>query len=151
MTTRIPAIYKGVFLYWDPPCALWGVGMCLFTRDFLLNTFFPSGQAYTRDAAHDILLYHQAGALIGTIVLNAGLLRYTKDIGVWKFAQAAILSIDLAILAGLAEVFGREGRLAPSAWQAGDWVGIAITVGVSLVRLAFLAGVGFQGKGRKIE
>ncbi|TDZ41278.1 hypothetical protein CTRI78_v009808 [Colletotrichum trifolii] len=125
--------------------------MCLFTRDFLLNTFFPSGHAYTRDAAHDILLYHQAGALIGTIVLNAGLLRYTKDIGVWKFAQAAILSIDLAILAGLAEVFGREGRLAPSTWQAGDWVGITITVGVSLVRLAFLAGVGFQGKGSKIE
>ncbi|KAJ3960102.1 hypothetical protein N0V92_003269 [Colletotrichum tropicale] len=144
MTTQIPSIYKAVFLYWDPPCALWGAFMSFFTRDWMLDQFFLDSHTVTRDAAHDLLLYQGGGAMVGCAILNGVLLRYTKDIGVWKIAQAAILAIDLSLLAGTIEVFGNQGRLSPTTWQAGDWVGMIITIGVTVARVSFLAELGFK-------
>ncbi|KAL0932178.1 uncharacterized protein CTRU02_213131 [Colletotrichum truncatum] len=149
MTTRIPTIYKAVFLYFDPPRALWGAFMYYFTRDYALQTFFLEGFQGSRDAAHDLLLYHSGGAVLGSAILNGLLLRYTQDIGVWKFVQAAIVAIDISLLAGIVEVFGKQGRLSPATWQAGDWLGVSITTVVTVVRLAFIAGVGLKEKTKR--
>lgn len=110
----------------------------------MLDQFFLESHTGTRDAAHDMLLYQGGGALVGCAILNGILLRYTQDIGVWKIAQASILAIDLSLLAGTYEVFGNQGRLSPMTWQVGDWVGMIITIGVTVARISFLAELGFK-------
>ncbi|KAF6811538.1 hypothetical protein CSOJ01_05671 [Colletotrichum sojae] len=148
MTTRIPAVYKAVFLYWDPPCSLWGAYMSFFARDYMLDTYFL-GTRPARDGAHDLLLYQGGGAMVSNAILNGVLLRYTDDVGVWKLVQAGILAIDLALLAGVYEVFGAQGRLSPWMWQPADWVGIVITVSVTIARVSFIAGLGLEKTRKK--
>ncbi|GJC94874.1 hypothetical protein ColKHC_03700 [Colletotrichum higginsianum] len=147
MTANVPSIYRAVFLYWDPPCALWGAYLSFFARDTTLNSFMP-GSAANRDAAHDMLFYHQGGALLGAAVLNGYLLRRTGDLLVWKAAQAAILCIDVALLVGMAGHLSEQGRLSPAAWTGYDWMGILITGGVTVARTLFIAGVGLSKKGK---
>ncbi|GKT47803.1 uncharacterized protein ColSpa_07984 [Colletotrichum spaethianum] len=145
MTTNIPSIYRAVFLYWDPPCAIWGAYLSFFARDMTLNSFIP-GLAANRDAAHDMMFYHQGGSLLGVAILNGYLLRYTKDVFIWKLVQASILCIDVALLVGMTGHLSGQGRLSPAAWTGYDWMGIIITGGVTIARTLFIAGVGLAEK-----
>ena len=64
----------------------------------------------------------------------------SRDVGVWKTVQAAIVLTDFGLLAG----FVREGRLSPGSWTVMEWGNLVILGGAAVVRLSFLAGVGFS-------
>ena len=84
--------------------------------------------------------------------LDVFLLRYSKDIVVWKIQQAATMIYDVVLLWSVYEALGKQGRLSLEGMRWEDWGGIAITGLAVLVRGAFLLDVGLskqEGKGEK--
>lgn len=80
--------------------------------------------------------------------VSAVLLRYTYDPHIWNIVQIANFIVDVAYFWAVYEVLNVQGRLGVSSWRAEDWGAIAITGTAGVMRLAFLARVGF-GKGGK--
>ena len=63
--------------------------------------------------------------------------------------QGSTLIVDIGLLAAFARALGNQGRLGSiGGWRVEEWGNYAITVGVAIVRGAFLMEVG-MGKGTK--
>lgn len=146
--SEIPAFYRTFFRWIDPCIAFWGTYNYIVTPDEVVNTYIPRTIA-PRDPNFDMLLYQLGGYITATGIMSVALLRYTSDVGVWKIFQGAVLVQDLALLYGAYDALAKQGTLHPSGWRVEDWGFIGITVVVSVIRAAFVAGVGFKSSKAK--
>lgn len=80
--------------------------------------------------------------------LDLFLLRYSKDIVVWKILQAATMIYDMVLLWSVYGALRMQGRLNLQEIRWEDWGGIAITGLAVLVRGAFLLDVGLSKHGK---
>ncbi len=140
-TPAIPAFYRIFFTYIDPLVASWGAYMDFFTPDTVLNSFVPNS---ARNPAHDMLFQQLGGGLLNIAFLSAVLLRYTNDVKIWKIVQLGILIVDVVGLYSLWDGLGRQGRLDPRGWRGEDWGCVGITGFVTVLRMMFMAEVGFR-------
>lgn len=124
--------------------------MNLFTPDKVLDAYIPSTLS-RRDPAHFMLFQQLAANLLMVAFLSVVLLRYTADVKVWKILQASILLVDLALLYSQWDAIGKQGRLSLDGMRAEDWGCAAITGTVVLVRLLFLAEIGFAPRNRSVK
>ena len=82
--------------------------------------------------------------MLGYLFLQVFLLRATNDLKVWKLFQTAVLLFDAVCLWSLWVTLEKQDRLSLSKWRSEDWGCVVITLGVAVVRSAFLAEVGFR-------
>ena len=96
-----------------------------------------------RNPDHDFLIY-QSALLYGFIaLLSTVLLRYTRDLGVWRILQGAILVVDISIVLALFATLEHQGRLWDTGlWRQTDWTNLVGTFVVIVIRVLFLASVG---------
>ena len=83
--------------------------------------------------------------------IDVVLLRYTKDVKIWKILEAAVLIYDFALLFSNYYALSQQGRLSFGALRWEDWGGIAITGQAVIVRSAFLFGVGLSDEEKVIK
>jgi len=85
--------------------------------------------------------------MLAVSYLSGVLLRATNDLKVWKHVQTAILLIDIAMLYSAWDALRLQGRLGFADWRGEDWGTVGLTMFVTVLRLAFLAEVGFKKGG----
>jgi hypothetical protein len=143
--TPIPAFYRHFFTTIDPLVALSGVYGNFFTPQTVSEAYIPASIA-AYNPANFILYRINGGDLLCVAFLMVVLLRYTKDVVIWKILEGAVLIIDLVILQGLWEMHGQQGRrfVGKGGMRWEDWACVGITLTVAVIRSAFLAGVGFE-------
>jgi len=90
-----------------------------------------------------MILKQRGGGMLNFGIMSAVLLRYTNDMNVWRIVQLSCFVVDLAYYWAVWEVLAKQGRLSVGTWRAEDWGSIGITAFAGLVRLAFMARVGF--------
>jgi len=144
----IPAFYRHFFTIADPLVAVWGAYMTLAYPDTVLDSFVPRTLS-RRDPAQFVLFQQLAAWPLGTAFLSIFLLRYTRDVGVWKIFQASVLVVDVVLGYAIWDALGRQGRRSFGALRPEDWGCIGITAVFGLMRSAFVLGIGLgRGKGR---
>ncbi|KAF5023538.1 hypothetical protein F66182_4405 [Fusarium sp. NRRL 66182] len=139
--TRIPFIYRAVFLWFEPLAALAGVLVLYLSPALFLNSMSPKS-THTPDTQ---VVYHQLAASYTLFAFNElVLLRITSDLRVWRTLFIGILICDALHLHGSWVALGsafwhlREWR-----WE--DWVNLGSLWAQAALRVAFLAGVGLDG------
>jgi hypothetical protein len=143
--SSIPLFYRIFFQYLDPLICVWGAYMDFFDPRLVLSSHIPNP---TPDIGHAMILKQRGGGMLNFGFVSAVLLRYTYDHKIWNIIQIADFLVDVAYFWAVYEVLSVQGRLGVSTWRAEDWGSVVITGTAGLVRLAFLARVGF-GDGRK--
>lgn len=140
-TANVPAFYSFFFKNLDPIIALGGVYLNFFDPKSAVTSMAP---ASTYDP-NQVFLFHQTGGFaLAIAVMSAAIPRYTNDIGVWRIFQGALLLSDFAGLSGVYNAMARQDRLAPSAWTSDDKGCGGVYVAITVVRLAFMLGLGFS-------
>lgn len=146
--STIPLPYRLFFQYLDPLICLWGAYMDFFDPRLVLSSHIPTPSL---DIGHAMILKQRGGGMLNFGFVSAFLLRYTYDLNVWNIIQVANFIVDVAYFWAVYEVLRAQGRLGVGTWRAEDWGSVMITGTAGVVRLAFLARVGFarggQGKG----
>lgn len=132
----------------DPLVCFWAVYMDFFTPAFVVNAFIPASLS-PHNPPHDFLLQQLGGAMLMLGLLDLVLLRYSKDVMVWKILEGATLVYDLVLLGSYYDTLGKQGRLSLNDMRATeDWGGIGITGVAVVMRSAFLLNVGMGGRRR---
>ncbi|KAK3640937.1 hypothetical protein LTR56_011587 [Elasticomyces elasticus] len=143
-TSAIPPFYRTFFQTIDPTIASTGFITALGFPGFLLRTYTPTATlppAIETTMALDSL----SGFYLSIIVLQVFLLRAKpQDLTVWRLLQFSILITDVVMCGGTARALNAQGRLNPADWRFEEVGTLAITVGVGLIRTAFLLGLGLS-------
>lgn len=140
MTTRIPTFYRLVFTYFDFFNCILASYFYFFRRDISERYIHPT----PRNPDHDLVYFNMGGTMLLIGVLHGGLLRYTTDLNVWKIVNFAVLLLDLSLLAGVGDGLAKRGVTSLEGVTSEDWANISITSFVTVVRVAFIAGVGIK-------
>lgn len=146
--SQIPTFYRVAFLAVDPLIAGWGAYMDIFTPAAAMEAFVPASIA-PYNPLYGFLQHQLAGALLMCVIIDVFLLRKTKELWVWDPIQTGQLLWDVIMLVSQVYSFKQQGRLSLKGLRLDDWGALAITGTVGLVRIAFLARLGFGGSGRK--
>jgi hypothetical protein len=144
-SSNIPFFYRIFFQYLDPIICVWGAYMDFFDPRLVLSSHISNP---TPDIGHAMILKQRGGGMLNFGFVSAVLLRYTYDLKIWNIIQIADFLVDVAYFWAVYEVLSVQGRLGVNTWRAEDWGSVVITGTAGLVRLAFLARVGFRD-GRK--
>ncbi|KAF2793284.1 hypothetical protein K505DRAFT_306063 [Melanomma pulvis-pyrius CBS 109.77] len=151
-STAIPSFYRIFFPSIDPLIALSGAFFAYFQPDVTMSSMFPLSHAWARiTPAHTMLLQQLGGWYISVIFLQVFLLRYTQDVNIWKLFQFSVLITDAALFQSLWVALKAQERLQIEKVRPEEWGTAAITGFVAVVRILFLAGVGFGKKGGGIK
>jgi hypothetical protein len=141
----IPLFYRLFFTYLDPAICVWGASMDFFLPSLVLSSHIPHP---VLDIGHAMILKQRGGGMLNFGFISAVLLRYTSDINIWNIVQIACFIVDLAYFWSVWEVLNIQNRLDVRTWRKEDWGSVGITGLATLVRAAWLMGVG-MGKGKK--
>ncbi|KAF2630899.1 hypothetical protein BU25DRAFT_334805 [Macroventuria anomochaeta] len=136
----IPSFYRIFFTIIDPIICLWGAYMDFFDPRMVLSSHIL---ADTPDTGHIMILKQRGGGMLNFGFMSAILLRYTQDIKIWHIVEIGLLMTDLAYFPAVYGALKSQGRVLPETWRAEDWGSLVVTGTVTLVRLAFLARIGF--------
>lgn len=137
----IPSFYRFFFTIIDPMICIWGAYMDFFDPRMVLSSHIL---ADTPDIGHIMILAQRGGGMLNFGFISAVLLRYTQDPKIWHIVEIANLIVDFTYFPAVFGALRAQGRVLPETWRAEDWGSLAITGFVTLVRLAFLARVGFK-------
>lgn len=146
LRASIPAFYRLFFTWADPLLCLWAAYMDFFTPTVVLSSHIPSPDP---DVGHVMILGQRGGHFLCFFMLSGILLRYTTDIKIWHIVELGLLVTDFAYFWAVYGALGEQGRLWPEEWRPEDWGSVVVTGAVGLVRLTFLARVGFWEEGKK--
>jgi|SRR5690242_1133260 len=139
---HVHSFYRIWFTTVDPTVLFFTVLTCIFSPDTVFATTFPPSIETYDPMTHGPLL-HQAAALYGFLgIIFAVVLRVSPDPKVWRIVQAAVLGVDISLLATMYNILRLQDRTDVGAWRGGDWFNILFTVWVALIRVAYLLGVG---------
>jgi DMSO reductase anchor subunit len=141
MAARIPTFYRLVFTYFDVLNCILAAYFYFFQRDFSQRYIHPTSP---RNRDHDLVYFNMGGTMLLIGVLHGGLLRYTSDVNVWKIVNFAVLLLDLSLLVGVGDGLAKRGVTSLEGVTSEDWANITVTSCVTVVRMAFIAGLGMR-------
>ncbi|KAH7323264.1 hypothetical protein B0I35DRAFT_427386 [Stachybotrys elegans] len=146
-SVHVHKFYDIWFKWVDPLTLIPTVYATLFMPEVMLDSFIPAQMSpYNPDHG---FLFHQLAALFSFIAVVQGVvLRITGDIKVWRAVNAGILLVDISMLASLYVSLKQQDRLSLGEIRGGDWGNLFFTSLVTLIRVAFLSGVGVSDKAR---
>ncbi|KEY75190.1 hypothetical protein S7711_01631 [Stachybotrys chartarum IBT 7711] len=113
----------------------------------MLDAFIPASMS-TYNPDQGFLFHHHAALYAFVGIILAGVLRVSNEINVWRVVQAAVLVVDVGLLASTYASLKQQDRLDMESMRAADWAGIIFAAFVAAIRVFFLLGVGVQ-KGAK--
>lgn len=146
--SKIPTLYRLVFLYLEPFLAIGAAIQTHFAPAIFLNTMSQTSNY----ASDNQVIYDQVAALYTLFAFNeAVLLRLTNDIRVWKSILVGIFVCDILHLYASWTSLGNDVFWNPLAWRVEDWANLGALWGLGVVRVAFLAGVGLQETNTSIK
>ncbi|KAH7153893.1 hypothetical protein DER46DRAFT_637991 [Fusarium sp. MPI-SDFR-AT-0072] len=143
---KIPAIAKPGqsslwFLWVDPILTLVGMYVNFIDHDLAMQAFFIN---YPPTDHFRCFIYQIGGMGTSYLIILVGLLRYTHDIIIWKIVQLAILPADFTMLTAIYIGMRISGNLALADWRWEDWFSIIVTGICTVLRIAFVLGVGVK-------
>ncbi|KAF2130327.1 hypothetical protein P153DRAFT_288345 [Dothidotthia symphoricarpi CBS 119687] len=153
-TSPIPAFYYHFFTTLDPLISLSAIYMNFFSPETILGSAFaPSSPWCTVTPSHTMLMHQAGGAFAMFAFLMVFMLRATNDLKVWKYFEAGVLMTDGAAFWSLGNALASQRRLGVGEWRGEEWGTVVILVVVSVVRIAFLMGLGMEQRrvAKKIE
>jgi hypothetical protein len=140
-TSMIPPFYRIFFTWVDPIIAASGVWLGFAAPDTMVNSLLPGG---VHDHQIKFIFQQHGGGMLNIALLSAGLLRASNDLKVWNWVQGSILAVDFVGLYSIWDALRSQSRLNFGALRSEDWGCIAITGFVTVLRILFLVGVGFN-------
>lgn len=141
---RIPAFYRLMFLYIEPVSILAGAIYAHFlTATYLDLTHASSAPGPSVPISTQVVMTQLANLYLSLTVLEAGVLRATCDIKVWKTFITGLLIADIGHLYSVAPV-GSWVYWQYWRWNAIDWGNVAFVYFIAITRSLFLLGVGFE-------
>ncbi|VUC34396.1 unnamed protein product [Clonostachys rosea] len=143
--TTVPLYYDIYFRWMDPITSLATAFLVFFNRDLILAQAGPVAERSQQDPILDPLMWQLAGLYLLIAILQGGLLRYTDDLGVWKFTNFGVMVVDALIVCSLVELKARtpEG-LSLAGMRPEDWLNWILTSLAVVARLAFILDVGLK-------
>jgi hypothetical protein len=143
--TTVPLYYDIYFRWIDPITSIATTLLVFFNRDLILAQAGPVAERSQQDPVLDPLMWQLAGLYLLIAILQGGLLRYTDDLGVWKFTNFGIMVVDVLIVCSLVELKARtpEG-LSVSGMRPEDWVNWVLTILAVVNWLAFILDIGLK-------
>jgi hypothetical protein len=141
ITDNIHPVYSFWFLWVDPILTLVGMYGNFIDHDLAMQAFFVN---YPPTDHFRCFIYQIGGMGTSFLILLVGLLRYTHDINIWKIVQLAILPADFTMLTAIYIGMRISGNLALADWRWEDWFSIVITGICTVLRIAFVLGVGVR-------
>ncbi|KAF5661438.1 hypothetical protein FHETE_8500 [Fusarium heterosporum] len=146
ITDKIHPVYSLWFLTIDPILTVIGMWGNLFNHDLAVQSFFDN---YPPTEHLKCFLYQIGGMGTSYLILQLTLLRYTHDISIWKMVQLAILPADFTMFTAIYVGMRISGNLGLADWRFVDWASIVITGICTVLRIAFVLGIGVKdAKGR---
>ncbi|KAH8882422.1 hypothetical protein GQ53DRAFT_458104 [Thozetella sp. PMI_491] len=145
MAPEIPLIYRIVFKFYEPFSSAVGACTALFAHDVWLNNFIPSAMS-VRNPQHDMLFNQVAAGFSHVAVSQALFFWSSNDVKSWKMLNGSLIVWDFILLYSYWAALSAQGRLDPTGWRSEDWTSVVITIFITLNRMAFVAGVGLDGK-----
>lgn len=143
-----PLPYRLFFLVVEPISALVGAFYAHFRQaDYLALTHAPTAPAAPVPTGTSIVLSQLANLYLLFALNEALVLRATDDLRVWKTVLFVLLVADAGHLCSVATLGPRVYWDAAS-WNAIDWGNVPFVYLGASMRVAFLAGVGLDGRER---
>lgn len=142
-----------IWLTWVDPIVIGGtITGVLIDPNLFMDGFIPA--SISQANPDHAFLYHHLAVFYGFIAIMVGVLqRVSSDLRVWKTIQAAVLYVDVALIAIVYTSLKQQGRLSLDQMRPVDWANFLFTGWVALIRVFFLAGVGVgkveEGKKRQ--
>jgi hypothetical protein len=144
----VPAVYRLVFLYIEPLSTLLGAFYAHYQQPLYLQLTHPASAPQTVPAGTSIVLTQLANLYLLLCINEALVLRSTTDLKVWKTFLFGLLVADLGHLYSVRTV-GSWVFWKFWAWNAIDVGNVPFVYFLALVRILFLAGVGFGRPGAR--
>jgi hypothetical protein len=146
----LPVPYRLFFLLLEPIATLVGAYFALFDQAKYLELSHAASAPSPIPLGTSIAM-SQLGNLYFAFALSEALvLRATSDLRVWKTVLFCLLVADLGHLYTVRSL-GPQIYWSVSEWNAIDWGNIPFVYIAASMRVAFLAGVGFGAKGKKLQ
>jgi hypothetical protein len=138
---HIHTFYHVWFKWIDPITLVPTVLATAFMPRVMLDSFVPKElSAYNPDQG---FLFHQlAGLFTFVAIVQAGVLRASDEITVWRIVNAGVLVVDVIMLLSLFLSLRQQNRLSFTGIRGADWGNLSFTTLVTAIRIAFLAGAG---------
>jgi hypothetical protein len=136
----IPWGYRLAFNWIEPIFAFSGAVQSYYSPRSLLAITNP-GITYT-DNLHPLFTQF-TGSWLALVFNDAVTLRLTTELRIWSCLITAGLLSDVFYTISLAEDIGADVFFRPQLWDAGNWTAIVTTIPMALVKILFLARVGF--------
>ncbi|KAF6518007.1 hypothetical protein HZS61_002085 [Fusarium oxysporum f. sp. conglutinans] len=141
ITDKIHPIYSLWFLWVDPILTLVGMYVNFIDHDLAMQAFFIN---HPPTDHFRCFIYQIGGMGTSYLIILVVLLRYTHDINIWKIVQLAILPADFTMLTAIYIGMRISGNLALADWRSEDWFSIVVTGICTVLRIAFVLGVGVK-------
>lgn len=142
--TKVHPVYRFWFLWLDPMILVITVYALVFRPEAMWDALIPASPLSTYEPNNALLFHHLAALYAFMAIILGGLLRASKDIQVWRAVVAAVLVVDIAMLAVAYASLKKQYQLRPDAMRSSDWSNVLFTGLVTAIRIFFLAGIGVQ-------
>ncbi|KAL8687752.1 MAG: hypothetical protein Q9218_006167 [Villophora microphyllina] len=143
--------YRIVFLYIEPIAAFFGTFVTLTDPSKYLQSLSPSATSATYSPLTYPIYAQLAGHLLLFSWLQAGLLRSSSEVKIWKIVLFGILMCDTLHLYGDYVGLGAKAFFDPRLWRWEEWVTFGMTYGPGAMRVAFCLDVGVGKEDRKVR
>ncbi|KAH7233650.1 hypothetical protein BKA59DRAFT_488447 [Fusarium tricinctum] len=148
ITDKIHPVYSLWFLWIDPFLTVMGMWGNLFDHNLATQAFFVN---YPPTEQLKCFLYQIGGMGTSYLIIQLTLLRYTHDVNIWKMVQLAILPADFTMLTAIYVGMRISGNLALADWRWEDWFSIVITGICTVLRIAFVLGIGIKNTRGRVK
>lgn len=140
---HIAGIYRLFLLYIEPAFAVQGAVMSAFSPLWYLSVMTPYANRSHYSPVIQVV-FDQLAATYFLFAFNQAVVLRVADgnLRVWKTMIFGMLVCDLVHIVATKNALGWDLQLDPMRWRFYDWFNIAFLYAVTLMRIAFLAGVG---------
>ena len=146
----LPLIYRLFFLLIEPIATLAGAYYAFFDQRAYLDLTHAVSAPSPIPLGTSIAMSQLANLYFAFALSEAIVLRSTSDLRVWKAVLFCLLVADLGHLYTVS-VLGPQIYWSVFEWNAIDWGNIGFVYLGASMRIAFLAGIGFAGKGKLVK
>jgi hypothetical protein len=144
----LPLPYRLFFLLVEPLATLAGAYYAFFDQQTYLDLTHAASAPSPIPLGTSVALSQLANLYFAFALSEALVLRSTSDLRVWKAVLFCLLVADFGHLYTV-RVLGPQIYWSVSEWNAIDWGNIGYVYFAALMRIAFLAGVGFGRPGKQ--
>ncbi|VUC29232.1 unnamed protein product [Clonostachys rosea] len=150
--SSIPRLYRVLFTWIDGAISLLVAYIHFFDVEGATREHFPQLQDVPISTFKPFF-FPIGGSMLFASMVQLGLLRYSADVKAWKIVQFGLILQDISMLLSMVEIIRGRDQLMSFAdiSQTGAFSGLVMVGGRTLVRVAFLGGLGLERPGKTVK